>query len=112
MLHLETGCMMTGIDFSGQTFLRVFLRSEVINGRPLTPLSRLDAQMCIIGAGPVGCAVALALAARGLKVISIEARGLARVVRYVLPEAAFTPARAAHRESAVRDAPSAHPSGR
>lgn len=48
----------------------------IVDGRQLLSGSRLDAQVCIIGSGPVGCAVALALAAEGVKVIVVEAGGL------------------------------------
>jgi choline dehydrogenase-like flavoprotein len=49
----------------------------IVDGRQLPSGSRLDAQICIIGSGPVGCALALALSAEGLNVIVIEAGGLA-----------------------------------
>lgn len=53
----------------------------IVDGRQLSSGARLDAQICIIGSGPVGCAVALALADKGLKVTVIEAGGLGNNAR-------------------------------
>ena len=51
---------------------------EFIDARALEPGRRLDADLCIVGAGAAGLALALALAGSGREVVLLESGGLER----------------------------------
>ena len=51
---------------------------EFIDARELEPGRRLDADLCIVGAGAAGLALADALAGSGREVVLLESGGLER----------------------------------
>ena len=58
----------------------------LLNARDVPQGTLLEAQACVIGAGPAGIAVALSLAKAGVEVILVEAGGfgIANMVRQYL----------------------------
>ncbi len=50
----------------------------MLDGRGIAPDEVLTADICIVGAGPAGIAIALELSGTGLDVVLLESGGLAR----------------------------------